>query len=50
MNHGDEIDAFLGRYAATLTGFNAKGAADLWAMPGTRVRVGPRPGRHPLAG
>jgi hypothetical protein len=34
MSHGNEIDAFLGHYAAALTGFNAKGAADLWAMPG----------------
>jgi hypothetical protein len=34
MNQGDEIAAFLGRYAATLTGFDAKGAADLWATPG----------------
>lgn len=35
MNQSDpEIDAYLTRYAATLTAFDAKAAADLWATPG----------------
>jgi hypothetical protein len=35
MNQTDaEIDDYLARYAATLTAFDSKAAADLWATPG----------------
>lgn len=32
--HRDRIDEYLGRYAASLTGFDAEAAADLWSTPG----------------
>ncbi len=35
-----EIDAFLTRYAATLTDFNSQAAASLWATPGTISTIG----------
>lgn len=34
MDRDAEIDAYPGRYAATLTAFDARAAADLWATPG----------------
>ena len=34
MTHDAEIDAYLERYAATLTAFDAEGASALWATPG----------------
>jgi hypothetical protein len=38
MNHSDVlIEDYLTRYAASLTGFGAKTAADLWATPGVIV-------------
>ena len=33
----EQVEAYLARYAATLTDFDAEAGADLWSMPGMIV-------------